>query len=445
MMEKLQQQKYTEVFTVNIESFYLGTILREPKLMLKTLVKPEHFEFSKERRVFEAMQRIVDRGEMVSEGLVMQEAGVELSYLLDLNHADLEYWKSDSAEQTIIEKAKIRKIKIVAEKVMKSNKRSEELVRLFDEIKAETLNQEIREVQDAYTFTKDSSLRYQQRKRGEGDKAISTGIGLLDDFFMGFKKRKLYYVGARPSQGKTALLLNFFANTRGKALFLSCESGVEELSDRLMVRQSRVDSKEFFRGELSEDKERAFDEKVDEIGKQNRLFMLYDGELTVDKIRTTAYQYKEKHNIEAVFIDYLQLIKPRDLSIPRHEQVAEISRSMKHLANDLGIPVVVAVQLRREADGVAPLLRDFSDSTQIERDADVAMLLHNTTVIEDEMPVSFIFIRKNRDGQTGHVPIHFERKHFHFQAFPDELTRKINEEVDRQNNRQNNNQNNRKS
>jgi replicative DNA helicase len=418
---------------LNTESYFIGILLRQPEISLSTVLVADDFELSREKRLFEAIKQMTRDGVVVNELSVKEHTGVSLDELLDINHINIstKVWKS--AEQAIIENAKIRRIKVVAEKVLKSKVGSKDLVKMLEGIRAETLNKEVREVQDAYSFTTDSTVRYFQRKRGEGDKAISTGIRLLDDYFMGFKKRKLYYVGARPSQGKTALLLNFFANVRGKALFLSCESGTEELSDRLLVRQSRVDSKQFFKGQLDEDKEKEFEERAIAIGQEDRLFMLYDGELTVDKIRSTAYQYKKSHDIEAVFIDYLQLIKPRDLSLPRHEQVAEISRSMKYLANDLGIPVVVAVQLRREADGVMPKLRDFSDSTQIERDADVAMMLHNTTKKEGEHMVSLILIGKNRDGRTGTVPIEFQREFFHFQSLPTMIELKVMKDVEKAN------------
>jgi replicative DNA helicase len=95
------------------------------------------------------------------------------------------------------------------------------------------------------------------------------------------------------------------------------------------------------------------------------------------------------------------------------EQVAYASKQLKQLARVLNIPVVVAAQLRRDAEGKRPMLSDFSDSTQIERDADVAIMIHNI-YNNGNLEDTWLLIEKNRDGRTGDVPVVFDQAFMRF-------------------------------
>ena len=117
------------------------------------------------------------------------------------------------------------------------------------------------------------------------------------------------------------------------------------------------------------------------------------------------------YNVKIIFIDYITLITGENASIPRHEQIAEISRSLKSLARELNIPVVALSQLTRDAEGKKPGLADIRESGSLEQDADVVMFLHRerADTSEDEakpIPTELI-LAKQRNGPIGTVPLLF--------------------------------------
>ena len=101
-------------------------------------------------------------------------------------------------------------------------------------------------------------------------------------------------------------------------------------------------------------------------------------------LRSVARRLRTKEKIEIIFIDYITLIGSENTAIPRHEQVAEISRSLKSLARELNIPIVVLSQVARSTEGKAPTLAELRESGSIEQDADVVMFLHRERAAEDK-------------------------------------------------------------
>ena len=126
-------------------------------------------------------------------------------------------------------------------------------------------------------------------------------------------------------------------------------------------------------------------------------------------LRSVARRLRSKEKIEIIFIDYITLIASENSSVPRHEQVAEISRSLKSLARELNIPIVVLSQVARSAEEKAPTLAELRESGSIEQDADVVMFLHRKRTPEENqetIPTELI-LAKQRNGPTGVVKITF--------------------------------------
>ncbi|MGI6490218.1 MAG: DnaB-like helicase C-terminal domain-containing protein [Sphaerochaeta sp.] len=107
-------------------------------------------------------------------------------------------------------------------------------------------------------------------------------------------------------------------------------------------------------------------------------FIVYDeANVPLNRLIAVCHDAKKYYNVQAIFIDYIQIIRHHNDRLPRHEQAAEVSKALKQLARDLDLPVVCASQLRRDAEGKKPQLADMSDSTQLERDADIVMAIYN--------------------------------------------------------------------
>ena len=269
---------------------------------------------------------------------------------------------------------------------------------------------------------KDGLLEYvgvlEERYNSKGAlPGITTGFEALDEMFGGFESEKLYYIGARPSKGKSALLLNLLrsaAKDGKKGGLISLESSTHEAYSRLFADLGGIHNsdirKGFFGGSFGKITAAA------EIIHAWDCWICDDPELTVSELKTIARKMVIAHGVEVLFVDYLQYIRTdkRSLGSPRHEQVAETSRALKALARSLGVPVVCAVQLRRDADDHTPRLGDFAESSGLEKDADVAILIHSEGGGDAEQ--TWLKVEKNRDGPTGAVAVHFEKEFARFRG-----------------------------
>ena len=258
---------------------------------------------------------------------------------------------------------------------------------------------------------------------------IPTGFGSLDRFTSGFQRSEFIVLGARPSVGKTALALSMASNIaihqKIPVGFFTLEMSEMALTQRILAAEARINSKLIRNGMLSPAN---FKDLVDAAG------IIYDSPLYIEDtpgiklldLRASARRLKVQQDIQILFIDYLTLITSETRDIPRHEQIAEISRSLKALARELDIPVVALSQVRRETEGKRPTLADLRESGSIEQDADVVIFLHRDrgteAKAEEEAPSNIItelILAKQRNGPIGTVEIAFIPKYTKFE----ELTR----------------------
>lgn len=246
---------------------------------------------------------------------------------------------------------------------------------------------------------------------------VPSGLIELDQMTSGFQKSELIIIGARPSVGKTALALTMAAHTSIKekipTAFFSLEMSDMQLMQRLISSESKIPSEKIRTGLL---KLSDFQSIQDAAG------LIYDAPLyIVDMpnmklldLRAMARRLRSQFDIQILFIDYLTLISSENTFIPRHEQIAEISRSLKSLARELNIPVVALSQVRRDAEGKKPMLADLRESGSIEQDADVVMFLHRDRVstsaegYDRNQPIETeLIVAKQRNGPIGDVDILF--------------------------------------
>jgi replicative DNA helicase len=242
---------------------------------------------------------------------------------------------------------------------------------------------------------------------------VVCGFTGIDYFTDGFQKSEMIVIGARPSIGKTALALNMAANIAVKqkipTAFFSLEMAGTLVTLRILAAGGEVDTKSLRRlGES--DKTSNFQKLIMEASR------VYDAPLYIEAtpnmalldLRTEARRIKETYHIEIMFIDYLGLIASDNMYAPRYEQVAEISRSLKSLARELNIPIVVLSQVARDSEGKPPSLANLRDSGAVEQDADVVILMHRQRKPEDadaEFIETDIEIAKNRNGPTGKIQL----------------------------------------
>lgn len=263
-------------------------------------------------------------------------------------------------------------------------------------------------------FEKLSSAEHELR-------GVPTGFKSLDDISGGFQNADLIIIAARPSVGKTALALDIARRTAGlhqtPVGIFSLEMSADQLVDRIVAAQSRTDSSIIRKGVRQQTgswREDIFKNIRDALDELSRTPIFIDDQPgnTIMKMRSAARKLKIEKGLKLLIVDYLQLMAPSTARANDSmvQQVTEISRSLKHLARELNIPVIALSQLSRavETRGGKPKLSDLRDSGSIEQDADLVMFIHsNDDDIKDEdgrmkeVQRKELIIAKHRNGPLG--------------------------------------------
>jgi replicative DNA helicase len=241
---------------------------------------------------------------------------------------------------------------------------------------------------------------------------LPTRFTELDAMLSGLQKSEMIVIGARPSMGKTALALSMLDNIVGgsdspKAGFFSLEMSEIMLMERLIAARARIESTRIKRPSTLLSKEWGALNDAAAFFFEAPIWFEDTPNISLGTLRSEARRMKAKEDIDVLFIDYLGLITVEERNLPRHEQMSLVSRSLKGLARELEIPVVVLSQLRRDAEGNEPNLADIRESGSIEQDADVVMFLHRKRAHEaesesdDGIIETQLIVAKNRNGPVG--------------------------------------------
>ena len=292
----------------------------------------------------------------------------------------------DSAEKRILQVA--------------SGKRSKDFVPLQD-ILLDTLEQ--------------IDLRYNNKGSITG---LPTGFTELDHLTAGLQKSDLILVAARPSMGKTAFTLNIAAHVVLRAkepvAFFSLEMSKEQLVQRLLCSEGRIDSQLLRVGELEE---KEWGDLIDTANRLSAAPLYIDDTpgITVMELRSKARRLKAEHGLSLIVIDYLQLMQGRASKSGdnRQQEISEISRSLKALARELNVPVIALSQLSRSVESrqiKRPMLSDLRESGSLEQDADIVMFLYREDYYDPETEnknITEVIIAKHRNGPVDTVDLTF--------------------------------------
>lgn len=239
---------------------------------------------------------------------------------------------------------------------------------------------------------------------------ISFGLESVDRATMGAQGGRLVVIGARPSQGKSALMAQIARRMASaeKVGIITVESDENELTQRLLTAESQIDGRKLSTGILS-----AIDmAKLAEAG--HRLNAIRENMAVHDQPGIKLSQMQSvarrmaREGAKVIFLDYLQLVRvPGKES--RREEVAEVSTSIKALARELGVCIVALAQLSRDSDDKRPTMGDCQHSSQIEQDADQVWLIWHRKDREGKVYESRLILDKVRDGMTRDVLIRFDR------------------------------------
>ncbi|MBU0732399.1 replicative DNA helicase [Patescibacteria group bacterium] len=252
-------------------------------------------------------------------------------------------------------------------------------------------------------------------------RGVPTGFKDLDNKLGGLQKSDLVILAARPSLGKTSLALDIARHVAVRekipvGLF-SLEMSKDQLVDRLLCAEAKVDLWKMRTGKLSDSPEQDDFPRIGQamgILSEAPIFIDDTANLGVMEIRTKARRLQMEHGLGLLVIDYLQLMEGRASTENRVQEIAEISRALKGIARELSIPVLALSQLSRavEAQNVPiPKLSHLRESGSIEQDADVVMFIYREDYYDrntERKGIADIIIAKHRNGPTGQIEMFFD-------------------------------------
>lgn len=248
---------------------------------------------------------------------------------------------------------------------------------------------------------------YTRLVKGPLTPVMATGIPKLDNTVL-IAGGKLIVIGARPSVGKSALLLQMAVkalDVNRRVLIVSLEMSADELIGRMIAQKSGVSSEKIARGKLEE---QDWEKVANGLGELNgERFSISETARTVQDVRREALRMRASGGLDLIVVDYLQLLDAGQRTSNRTEAVGAISRSLKQLTQELKIPVLTASQLNRASErNDTPKLSDLRESGSIEQDADTVLLLHAPS--ENDNPERLLNIAKNRGGRCGTISLWFD-------------------------------------
>lgn len=247
-------------------------------------------------------------------------------------------------------------------------------------------------------------------ERGDAITGVPTGYVDLDRRLGGLQPANLVIIGGRPGSGKTSLGLGIAAHAAMEGstpvLIVSLEMSREEVGERLVAGEAKVDLSLLRNGRLSEQHWTAVTRAVGRVGPAP-LVIDDDPGATIFDVRARARRLKSSSGLGLVVVDYLQLMVGRSGAESRQVEVAEISRGLKLLARELGVPVVALSQLSRNLESRAdkrPTLADLRESGSLENDADVVLMVYRDQLYHPnsaDKGTAEISVAKHRNGPTG--------------------------------------------
>lgn len=445
-MDNILFDQNSEPYSLEAEQAVLGSLLMDPDCLLSIadITKPEHFYIPQHREIFSIIINLDAIGQKFDALLVLEElkskgiyddAGGK-NYLAQLAQIVPSTANVAAYAKIVKEKYVLRTLLNTAKEIANDAAAAEASA---DQIlnSAEQKIYDIRQGRTTVGPTKISDIIYNEvyedlRKKTSPDRekylGISTGFSMLDKYTTGFNKSDLILIGARPAMGKTSFALNVARNMavtgRKKVVFFSLEMSKEQLAQRILATEARVESSKFRTGEISP-------EEWNRIGEA--AYALNDAELYFDDTSTiTVNEMKSRvrrmKDVDCIIIDYLQLMSGTKKTDSRVQEVSEITRNLKLMAKDLHIPVVTCSQLNRSTDarGKAhrPQMSDLRESGSIEQDADIILMLYREGYYESdgkdddkaaELNAAMdnkaqVLVVKNRHGSTGDVDLNWTKE-----------------------------------
>ncbi|PAD67951.1 DNA helicase [Bacillus sp. 7586-K] len=398
------------------EKAFLGSLMKAEYLLKDTIIRPEQLESTRHREIMRRMVELNRSGKSVDLITMTTLPDLEslggMSYLSELlSYADLE--KFEGIEKLILDLWKEREKKNLLTIAAMNDW---EISRVMTEL--DKLNQ--MKLDDHMSIQQALSAIYEAPWEDPIiSKSITTGIHKLDEITGGFQDGEVTIVAARPSMGKTDVMLHF-AKMAGWAGYLPLVFSLE-MPEKLITTRLIASTGGFNRTKmrnpkrmLTEEQKNKWSDVIHDLNETH--IQIFDGAgQTIAEMRSKTRKMKNQfpHKKPIIFIDYLTLIQSGEsYGGNSHLQVTEISKSLKAMAKDFDCPVVCLAQLNRSVESRAnkrPLMSDIRESGSVEQDADVILFLYREAYYDKDTEDRSleIIVSKNRNGPIGSIKVNY--------------------------------------
>ena len=428
------------------ERAILGAVLLDNMLINQAAerLRREDFFLDSHRRIYDQMLRLFEQGRGIDpitlQDLLRSAGDLDLvggsAYIGSLFDGLPRFANIENYTKIVKDKSIIRQLITASNQIMATCfDDEEEAETLLD--RAERMVLAIGEERIREGFVPISEVAKKQLTqiedtalRGKWITGVATGFEELDGMTAGLQHGELIIIAARPSMGKTALCLSIAQNAalslqqqKPKSVvgIFSLEMSKEQLVNRLLCSQARVDAHRLRTGRLQKEEWKKLAYAVSDLA-EARIFLDDTPGISVLEMRAKARRLKnEQKSLDLLIVDYLQLMSGRGRAESRQQEVSQISRELKMLAKELDVPLIALSQLSRAPEartGNRPQLSDLRESGSLEQDADVVMFIYREDVYKPETEkqnIAEIIVGKQRNGPTGSVELVFLKEFTRFE------------------------------
>ena len=432
---------------LDLEEAVLGALMLEKSALnaVVEFLKPEHFYSESHREIYQSIIQLFKSSEPVDMRTVVnqlrKDGKIELVggayYIAELTSkvssaANIEYHA-----RVVIEMAIKRDLIQIASQVHQdAYEDTTDVFELLDKTEQSIFSISDSNLRKNYDNMKNLMYRAIQelqklKEHKDGLTGVPTGFTSLDRMTSGWQSSDLVIIAARPGMGKTAFIVSAMRNAavdfkRPVAIF-SLEMASVQLVNRMISAEAELEGEKIRRGQLADFEWQQLVHKTNRLSAAP-IFIDDTPALSILELRAKCRRLRAEHNIELIIVDYLQLMRG-DSAGNREQEIASISRALKGIAKELGVPVIALSQLSRGVEtrggDKRPQLSDLRESGSIEQDADIVMFLYRPeyykiTVDEEGLPtqgMAEVIIAKHRNGSTGTVKLKFIGKYTKFADF----------------------------
>ena len=434
-------------FSAEAEISVLGGMMIDRDAVARAIehVNDSMFYRESHRRVFRSMARLFERGDVIDVITVSEELkktgeldGVGgLDYLAQLLDAVPTAANIEFHARIVRDKALLRRLIDASSQIIRDvyEQGEREVEEILDEAESRIFQVAQTHAREGFVWIKEILWSAFERieklqEQPTGVTGVASGFPELDHLTSGFQRGDLIVVAARPSMGKTSFVLNVAQNaaiqTSARVAVFSLEMSKEQLVERLLCSEGRIDLQRLRKGRMSSEE---YQRLATAAGHLNPSGIWIDDSpgATVTEMRAKARRLKSETDLNMIVIDYMQLMGSTGRAENRVQEVSQISRGLKALARELDVPVIALSQLSRATEqrtGNRPQLSDLRESGSIEQDADLVMFLYREDYylmqqgkVDEAHQVegqTDLIVAKHRNGPTGLVPLIFHKAYTRF-------------------------------